>query len=298
MNNSEKMLYLSSKLMMLSMDREHNTKEIETVSEELAALQRQMENDRALSDSDENEEPCGFLKFSIKEILKMPKHFRTKFRLQGCTAHVRKRTTGRYKCSYEIRYNRCGYHISVSATTLAQAKVRFIEKINNTVPNTIGFTLTIPNNFDKFSTYWFENFHKRKVQPKTYKNNVNLYNRHIKEKLKNYSLQAVTPAMAQELLESLPGNGKTADDAHSILNQIFDTAVSHAKLKINPLDLFVHTPHEKESGIELTRTEELMLINAYNGTVYGIIYPIMLYAGLRPNEYKTARIEGDFIVAQ
>lgn len=75
MNNSEKMLYLSSKLMMLSLDREHNQKEIETVSEELAALQRQMTE--AASQNDViNEDWDGFLKFTDQEILKMPKTFR------------------------------------------------------------------------------------------------------------------------------------------------------------------------------------------------------------------------------
>ena len=41
-----------------------------------------------------------FLKFNEKEIFKMPKTFRKQFRAQGCTAHIRKRTDGRYNCSY------------------------------------------------------------------------------------------------------------------------------------------------------------------------------------------------------
>ena len=35
----------------------------------------------------------------------------------------------------------------------------------------------------------------------------------------------------------------------------------------------------------------------YHGTVYETIFALMLYTGLRPNEYKTAKIEKDFITA-
>lgn len=44
-----------------------------------------------------------FITFTQKEILSMPKTFRKVFRLQDCTAHVRKRQDDRYNCSYEIR---------------------------------------------------------------------------------------------------------------------------------------------------------------------------------------------------
>lgn len=238
-----------------------------------------------------------FLKFDEKEIFKMPKTFRKQFRAQGCTAHIRKRTDGRYNCSYEIRYNKNGYHISASGTTLEVAKARFIEKLNNTTPQEKNYGITIPNNFDKFAVYWFENFHKRKVSEKTYKNNMRIYNRHIKPKFASLALLNMNPAMLQEFIENLPGNGKTADDVHSLLNQVFDTAVKHGKLKLNPLSLFIHKPHERESGVELTLEEELKLLNAYKGTDYEIIFAVMLYTGIRPNELKTAKIAGEFILA-
>lgn len=238
-----------------------------------------------------------FLKFDEKEIFKMPKTFRKQFRAQGCTAHIRKRTDGRYNCSYEIRYNKNGYHISASGTTLEVAKARFIEKLNNTTPQEKNYDITIPNNFDKFAVYWFENFHKRKVSEKTYKNNMRIYNRHIKPKFASLALLNINPAMLQEFIENLPGNGKTADDVHSLLNQVFDTAVKHGKLKLNPLSLFIHKPHERESGVELTLEEELKLLNAYKGTDYEIIFAVMLYTGIRPNELKTAKIAGEFILA-
>lgn len=71
----------------------------------------------------------GFLKFNKNEILQMPKTFRKEIRAQGCTAHIRKRIDGQNNYSYEIRYNRNGYAVSASATTLDEAKRRFIDAI-------------------------------------------------------------------------------------------------------------------------------------------------------------------------
>ncbi len=265
-------------------DDKNNEKEIEEISED-------------------NNAEYGFLKFTEQEILKMPKNFRKSFRAQGKTVRYRERKSDRrYNHSYEARYAKKPYNnppISVSAPTVVELKARFIEKLNNYVPNDKTFTFpSIPDTFDGYAIYWFENFHKCKVQPNTYKNNLALYERHIKEKLVKLSLCDITPALTQDLLQSLPGNGKTTDDVHSILNQIFDTAVLHGKMKFNPLNFFVHLQHDRESGIELSRDEEIKLLNAYSGSAYEIIYAVMLYTGLRPNEYKTAHIEGDFIVAR
>lgn len=227
----------------------------------------------------------------------MPKKLRITIRELGYTVYARKRTTGKYNCSYEIRFNRNGFKISASGKTKEEAKKRFIEKAKIINEQKDDYATTVPNDFDGFAMYWFENFHKRKVIEKTYNNNLGTYNRHIKAKLDKYLLKDISPVMLQKLIEGLPGNGKTADDVHGILNQIFKTAVLHGKLKINPLDLFVHTQHDRESGIEFTRDEELKLLSTCKGTDYEVIFAILLYTGLRPNEYKTACIEDDFIVA-
>lgn len=243
----------------------------------------------------------GILKFTDKEISEMPKSVKKFFRMQGKTVHYRERKDdGRYNKSYEVRYAKKPYNkppISVSATSIEELKARFIEKLNNYVPQSEA-ALSVPTNFDLFATYWFDNFHKAKVTPETHKNNFNLYRRHIKEKLKGYKVKHITPIMLKELLSSLPGNGKTEDDVHSILNQIFDTAVTHGLISVNPLNMVVHLTHEKVSGVELTTDEELFLLQQSKGTPYEVIFALMLYAGLRPNEFKTARIDGEFIKAK
>lgn len=242
----------------------------------------------------------GFLEFTPQEILKMPKKFRNCFRTHGCTVPYRERKgDGRYRLSYEARYARKPFNnppISVSAPTKAELKARFIEKLNNYVVQD-DTAIAVPTSFDGFAMYWFENFHKAKVIEKTYKNNIGIYHRHIQDKLKDCKVKGVTPIMLKNLLKALPGNGKTEDDVHSILNQIFDTAVTHCLIKVNPLNLIVHTAHDTESGVELTIDEELYLLEHSTNDAYRLTFALMLYAGLRPSEIRAARIDGKFIVA-
>ena len=73
------------------------------------------------------------LLFTEKEIMKMPKTFRKSFRIQGCTAHVRKKKE-RDSYSYEINYAKISFSrqpIFVTGNTLEEAKRRFIEKLYN-----------------------------------------------------------------------------------------------------------------------------------------------------------------------
>ena len=73
----------------------------------------------------DGENQTNLLHFSSKEIQKMPKEFKKDFRLKGgISAHVRKKANG----SYEIRYRRNGYNISVTSKVLEQAKERFLLK--------------------------------------------------------------------------------------------------------------------------------------------------------------------------
>lgn len=239
----------------------------------------------------------GLLKFNDKEIFKMPKTFRKEFRAQGCTAHVRKRTDGRYKCSYEIRYNRNGYKISASATTLEKAKERFIEKLNTVSPIN-GTTAVIPNNFDDFASYWFINFHKRKVCERTYDHDIKLYNRHIKELYGKLNINKLNAVMLQALLDSFADRPKTAQDIYSILNQIFACAVKHGLIKLNPIGMCFRAQYDKEHGKLISKEEERKVLTAYAGTSYQIYFAVVFYTGLRPSEYTSAIIEGNFIKAR
>ncbi len=248
--------------------------------------------------SQDNE--IGILIFTDKEILKMPRYFRKIFRTHGCKAHVRKRAKGRYKCSYEIRYSKKPYNkrpISASATTLEEAKAKFIEKLNSYVPQD-DYIPAVPQKFNEFSLYWFENFHKKKVSEKTYKKDLSTYMRDIQKFFGNVRLTDILPVKIQNFLEIYDDRERTKESLHSLLNQIFSCAVKHGILKLNPLDLCFYLKHEREHGSALSKLEERKLLNAYANTPFALGFAIALYTGLRPNEYQKVKIDGKFLVAQ
>ena len=239
------------------------------------------------------------LVFSKEEILKMPARFRKDFRCQGITAHVHKRRSGKNNWNYEIRCQINKLKVNVSSNNLEEAKQKFIKRLYEV--ETYGDTKapTIPSTFDGFSEYYFENFYKRKVKAETLRVGLNQYKNHLKPHFGNLSLKRITPKICQDLLDRLneQGKGKTADDVHSLLNMIFKAAVKHNIIHSNPLDMVFHTKHEHKHGSALTKDEEKQLLLATAGTPQQLMFAIALYTGMRPNEYETAKLDGNFIVA-
>ena len=243
----------------------------------------------------------GFLKFTQQEISKMPKTFRKEFRAEGCTAHVRKRCDARYRCSYEIRYRRNGYNISVSAPTIEEAKEKFIKKLKTaTKQEQTTTTSSIPTTFKEFSLFWFENFHKRKVESKTYKKDFGLFQRHLYNRFDDEPIKKIHAKQIQEVIDefTIAGKGRTAEDIHCKLNQIFKAAVKFGLIVHNPVDMTVRKKHERKHGLALTLAEEQILLTESAGTRYQLFFAVALYTGMRPNEYKTAEIRGNMIVAR
>ena len=101
------------------------------------------------------------LEFTEKEIEKMPRKFRTEFRVEGCTARIYRKKFSNKAYGYEIFYRRNGYHVYASHTNLEIAKQKFIEKLKTA--ERIDKYNGIPTTFNKFAMYYFENFRKKKV---------------------------------------------------------------------------------------------------------------------------------------
>jgi len=235
-----------------------------------------------------------------KEIMKMPKNVRKFFRVQGKLVHYRKRTKGRYNCSYELRYAKKPYNkhpISASGSTLEEATARFIEKLNNYIPQADN-ALDVPKNFDKFAMYWFENFHKRKVCELVYKQGLARYKNHVKSVFGNLQLKDITAVSIQKLLDTLSVYHRLEEDVFSMLNQIFSGAVKCGLIQLNPVGMVFHQNGEREHGKRIKKNEEIKLFNAYKNTPIQIVFAVMTYTGLRPNEYETAKINNDFIIAR
>lgn len=245
------------------------------------------------------------IKFTEKEIQLMSSTFKKEFIANGLVSHVIKRESGRNSYCYEIRYRSNGYNITASSTNLAEAKKKFLEK---TLPGQIEKYKTkncfvgpnsIPTTFKAFTTYYFENFRKRKVGKQTYYNDENRLKVHIFPAFGETALNRITPADCQKLYENLRTQGKmkTADEVYSLMSVIFKGAIAHRIIERNPLDIVLRFKHETEHGKALTKDEENHLLSNAKGSTVEILYALALYTGLRPNELKTATIEGPFIVA-
>ena len=122
----------------------------------------------------EQEKQAKFgLKFTNEEIRQMPKTFRKEFRVEGCTAHVRKRPCGKDTFTYEIRYRRNGYNITITDKNLEKGKRRFIQALKEA--DEVKQYGDIPYTFHAFATYYFEKFRVHKVTPDTFKKDMARY---------------------------------------------------------------------------------------------------------------------------
>lgn len=240
-----------------------------------------------------------FWRFSAKELSLMPKTFRKEFRTQGCTAHVRKRRSGKNSWNYEIRYRRNGYNITASANNLDQAKHKFIEMLGSAEKCVKNKERTIPSTFDKFANYFFEKFYKRKVGQSTFRVAMSNYKNHVVPHFGDMPLKSITADRCQELLDRLIDEDKvrTEENVFTMLNMIFKAAVKHGVMAHNPIDMVFHAKHDRTHGSALSKDEERLLLERTAGTPYQTMFAVGLYTGMRPNEYYTAKVEGDFIIA-
>lgn len=240
----------------------------------------------------------GIQFFTEKEINSMPKKFRSYFKINGRWVTMRKRKRGKRSCSYEIRYRRDGYNISASGQTEELARERFLEKLHQLETGTAP--VKVPTTFHAFALFYFENHRIRKVKPQTYKNDLMRYNNHLKDLFPTLPIRSINDVMIQGIIDKYQNIGqvKTAKELLSLFSCIFRYAIEHGIIQRNPARLVITEEHEGEHGVALTKDEERKLLASLEGTIYLIPFAVALYTGIRPCEYRTARIEGDFIVAQ
>ena len=105
--------------------------------------------------------------------------------------------------------------------------------------------------------------------------------------------------MCQKLLDEVctQGKTKTAIELKATLNNIFKMAIRHGIIQSNPIDIVFIENHASEHGKALTKEQEKLLLTSTKDTPFQLMFAVGLYTGMRPNEYSSAKIEGDFIVA-
>ena len=239
--------------------------------------------------------------FTNQELTKMPLQFRKEYRIDGSVVRCRKRPTGLNKFTYEMRYRRDGYNVTATAKTLEECKAKFLAKLKEAdKQKQIAKTENEKSKFGNFAIYYFETFKKRRVTEETYKTDFRRLNVYLMPRFKDKELKSITPSDCQTLIDSYlnQGKGKTAEEIHSILNQIFKGAIKHNLITQNPIDLVVKEKHEREHGKAFTLEEEASFISALKSNSYAPIFITALYTGMRPNEYEHAEFKDNFIITK
>lgn len=240
----------------------------------------------------------GFVEFTEKEIQQMPKQFKTEYRIKKKIVHVRHHKCGTNSWTYELRYRKNGYNITACGKTIEIAKANFLKKLE-TAQKENPELLETPTTFSAFALYHFEQFRKKKVSAQTYRCDLARLNLHILPYFKEIQIKRITPAFCQKLIERLTdlGKMKTAQEVYCLISIVFKSAILHGIIERNPLDLVQTVEHESEHGTALTPQEQETLLAGVADTPFQAAFALALYTGLRPNEYKSARIEGEFVVA-
>ena len=157
----------------------------------------------------------------------------------------------------------------------------------------------IPQTFNAFAQYYFENFRKKKVAERTFVKDMERYRRHILPAFNELPIKSISPGDCQKLLDNLTaqGKGKTCDEIYGLLSVIFKAAIAHNIITQNPLSVVFHVKHERQHGAALTRKEEKTLLDSLNGSPYLPVITLLLCTGLRPNELATVQVKPPFIIA-
>lgn len=235
------------------------------------------------------------ISLSQKEIAKLPTKIKQTFLIKGLTVNCRLRVDKNCK-SYEIRYRKDGYNISASGKTVEIAKARFLEKaMHKQKPSDV-----YPKRFIDFAKFFLENYQKKKVCEKIFKVQKSRIEKEFKVSFGKLNLDEITPIDCQKFLDDIikQGFGNKAEACKSQLNQIFTYAKKLNLIAVNPIDIIVFKKHERKHGTALSKQEEKILLEKVKGTAYELQFAVALYTGMRPNEYKSAKIENGFIIAK
>lgn len=239
----------------------------------------------------DGENQTNLLHFSSKEIQKMPKEFKKDFRLKGgISAHVRKKANG----SYEIRYRRNGYNISVTSKVLEQAKERFLLKLALT-PEQLSATIS----FKDFALKWIETVKKPTTKEKTWKEYVRLCETSIFPRFGNYIVREIRPLHIQQLLNDLleKGTPRTAEATYILLKPLFEFAVAEDLISKSPMTLIRKPIFETNHATALTVKEEKEFVERclQSGLPCARAFIVILYTGLRRSELASAEISDRWI---
>lgn len=234
----------------------------------------------------------AFLEFTNKELSRMPKQFRTIFKLKGGkVAHVRQKENG----TYEIRYRRDGFNISVSSKNLADAKERFILALCEAKTDTMNDKTF----FGQYAMQWLEVVKKPHVKEITLHNYKFTLQTYVFPKFGKMRLRDIKPLDVQKLLNGLEAKGlqRSAGNVYVIFKPLFEFAVAEDLIIKSPMALIKKPKFETKHGQPLTVEEERIFIEKCitRDFKYRYAYILMIFTGIRRSELASAVITPQWV---
>ena len=234
----------------------------------------------------------GFLKFTDKEILEMPKKFRKQFRMHGITAHVRITKDG----LFQIRCRSKGFDVQATSKYMAEAKEKFIRELFKQYPSRGEPIKKKPKPvlLQSFASDWLENVKRPYIKEGTYADYEMTFRVHIFPMFGQINITAIKPLEIQRFINNF-GDSRTGEKVYKLLKPVFDYAVASGIIERSPMTLIKKPYHEAETGIALTVEEENMFLDALEGSEYKFLFICILYLGLRRSEVKSIVFDENFI---
>ena len=232
-----------------------------------------------------------FIKFTKKEISKMPEKYQKIFILDDKIVSFRF-----HNGSYHARYRRDGYNIEVCAKTILLVKEKFIERLKKIERER---SLNEFPKFGEFLTDWLA-VKKRTLKESTYKSYVGICEYNLMSRFGALPLNEVTRKMVQDFIFELTDAGKnrTAHKVVQLLTAIFNVAIEDYPNLRSPMTKIVLTHYEAKKGTALSKEEEKEVIdfcrkNSQYCANDAIL--VLMYTGMRIGELASMNYDGKYI---
>ncbi len=233
------------------------------------------------------------LKFTKKELSKMPQRFKKLFIFNKAIAHVRltKRNV------YEVRCMIDGVCYYGSSKDLDKAKEKFIESLRNGPKKSKQDKRKIL--FNDYFIRWIETVKKPYIKETTYDGYMQVFKSNIESTFKDLAITEIDSFFLQNLINGFTQSERfrTAKKVYNLLSPCFDYAVADGILDRNPMAKVVIPKYEIKQGSPITHEEEKILVKALKktGNIYAQALVFLVYTGLRVGELSSVKQDGEWI---
>lgn len=237
----------------------------------------------------------GILKFSDKELSKMPKKIKNQFKVGNITAHIRKKQNGVFEIRSQIERER----LSVSSKDFETAKEKFITAVTNLFATPAAVRVNKHIKFCDYMKQWLVTVKKPTVKAVTLKDYEYTAATYIYPEFDGRELASIKGFELQAFLNRFAEAGKhrTAKKIYNLLFPVFEYAVMDDIILKSPMQRIALPNYEQEHGTPLTRPEERELVEKLrkHGELYSQAYAFMIYTGVRRSELASAELQGDWV---